>query len=61
MRPRTQNDAGVVLVLVLTVLTLFGIVGLIFVVYTAEAQCQQNPTVDMRGETCIRTIGNDRR
>jgi Tfp pilus assembly protein PilX len=61
MRLRTQNDAGIVLVIVLLLLTLFSLVGVTFVVYTAETQCRQNPTAQIHGEGCIRTIGNDDR
>ena len=61
MRPRTHHEAGVVLILVLTVLSLLGLVALTFSVYTSETQCEQNPTAEMRGETCIRIIGPDRR
>ena len=58
---RTDRQAGVVLVLVLVVLTLFGVVGLTFTYYASERQCEQNPTAELRDGTCIRIIGNDRR
>jgi Tfp pilus assembly protein PilX len=58
---RNDNQAGVVLVVVLVTLTLFGIVGLTFTYYTSETQCEQNPTAELRDGTCTRTIGPDRR
>jgi hypothetical protein len=61
MRQRAQNDSGVILVLVLMVLSLLGIVGLTFGVYAADVRCRQNPNVQISGETCTQTIGNDRR
>jgi hypothetical protein len=48
----------VILVQVLALLTLFGLVGLSFVYYTADVQCERNPTVEMRDDRCTRTIGN---
>jgi hypothetical protein len=58
---RNDNEAGVVLLVVLVMLTLFGVVGLTFVFHASEAQCEQNPTVEVRDGTCLKTIGNDRR
>ena len=53
-----RRQAGVVLVLVLHVLTLFGLTGVVFVTYsTAERQCEQNPTVEARDGRCIREVG----
>ena len=58
---RDDNQAGVVLVIVLVLLTLFGVVGLTFTFYASETQCEQNPTVELRDGTCVKTIGTDRR
>lgn len=53
-----RRQAGVVLLLVLLVLTLFEIVGVVFVTYsTAERQCEQNPTVEVRDGTCRKEVG----
>ena len=43
---RNDNQAGVVLVIVLVLLTLFGVLGLTFTFYASETQCEQNPTVE---------------
>ena len=56
-----KNDSGVVLVLVLGLLTLFGVVGLSFTYYAAEVQCRQNPTIETRDGRCFHLIGPDRR
>ena len=56
-----KNQDGIVLITILTLLTLFGIVGLTFVHYAAERACQQNPTIEIRDERCVKTIGPDRR
>jgi len=62
MRPiRNDNQAGIVLVIVLVLLTLFGVVGLTFTFYASERQCEQNPTVELRDGTCLKSIGTDRR
>ena len=58
---RNDNQAGVVLVIVLVLLTLFGVLGLTFTFYASETQCEQNPTVEVRDGTCVKTIGTDRR
>ena len=55
---RNNNEAGVVLIAVLALLTLFGVVGLTFTYYTAEAQCLHNPTVETRDGRCIHVIGD---
>jgi hypothetical protein len=58
---RNDNQAGIVLVIVLVLLTLFGVVGLTFTFYASETQCEQNPAVEHRDGTCLMTIGTDRR
>jgi hypothetical protein len=58
---RFKNQDGIVLVVILTLLTLLGIVGLTFVHYAAERACQQNPTIEIRDERCVKNIGPDRR
>ena len=58
---RSNNQAGIVLVVVLVMLTLFGVVGLTFVVYAPETPCEQNPTIELRDGTCLLLIGTDRR
>lgn len=58
-----KGQAGVVLVTVLGFLTLFEVIGIAFVTYsTAERQCEQNPTVEVRDGRCIKEVGttNDR-
>jgi hypothetical protein len=51
-----------VLLVVLMLLTLFGVVGITFTFYAAEAQCKHNPTVEMNDNRCTKEIGNtDRR
>ena len=53
-----RRQAGVVLVLVLLVLTLFEIVGVVFPTFsTAERQCEQNPTVAVRDGSCTKEVG----
>jgi Tfp pilus assembly protein PilX len=53
-----RRQAGVVLVLVLHVLTLFGLTGVAFVTYSAaERQCEQNPTAEARDGRCVREVG----
>lgn len=56
-----NNEAGVVLIVVLTMLTLFGIVGLTFVYFAAEADCSHNPTIEVRDGRCTKVIGTNRR
>jgi Tfp pilus assembly protein PilX len=58
---RNDNQAGVVLLVVLVMLTVFGVVGLTFTFYASETQCEKNPTVELRDGTCLKIIGNDRR
>jgi Tfp pilus assembly protein PilX len=58
---RNDNQAGVVLLVVLVMLTLFGVVGLTFTFYASETQCEQNPTVELRDGTCLKVIGTGRR
>jgi hypothetical protein len=58
---RFKNQDGIVLIVVLTLLTLFGIIGLTFVYYASERDCLQNPTIELRDERCVKNIGPDRR
>ena len=53
-----KGQKGVVLLIVLVELTLFGIAGLSFTFYAADTQCERNPTVEMSGSRCTKTIGN---
>ena len=53
-----KEQAGIVLIEVLLLLTLFGITGIVFVTYsTSERQCEQNPTVEVRDGRCIKVVG----
>jgi hypothetical protein len=53
-----RRQAGIVLMVVLLLLTLFGITGISFVFYsTSERQCVQNPTVEVRDGRCIKEVG----
>ena len=53
-----RRQAGVVLLEVLLLLTLFEIIGVAFVTYsTAERQCEQNPTVEVRDGRCVKEVG----
>ena len=52
------RQAGIVLLLVLLMLTLFDLVGVVFVTFSAaERQCEQNPTVVMRDGSCTKEVG----
>ena len=53
-----KEQAGIVLIEVLLLLTLFGIPGIVFVTYsTPERQCEQNPTVEVRDGRCTKVVG----
>ena len=53
-----KKEGGIVLLEVLMMLTLLGLTGVVFVTYsTAERQCEQNPTVEVRDGRCIRQVG----
>jgi hypothetical protein len=54
------RQAGVVLVEVLLLLTLFGLTGIAFAYSTAERQCEQNPTVEARDGGCLKEVGPPR-
>ena len=56
-----KNQAGVILVLVLLLLTLLGIVGLTFTFYASQTDCSKNPTIETRDGRCIKDVGPDRR
>lgn len=58
---RFKNQNGIVLVVILQLLTLFGIIGVSFVFYASERVCLQNPTIEIRDERCVKNIGPDRR
>ncbi len=58
---KVKNQNGIVLLPVLLTLTLLGIVGLTFVFYASERACSQNPTIETRDGTCVKTIEPDRR
>jgi hypothetical protein len=59
MKPRDyRGQKGVILLQVLALLTLFGLVGLSFTFYTADVQCERNPTVERSDNGCSKTIGN---
>jgi flagellar basal body-associated protein FliL len=62
MKEAHEGEKGIVLLVVLMLLTLFGVVGITFTFYAAEAQCKHNPTVEMNDNRCSKEIGNtDRR
>jgi len=53
-----RKHAGVVLIEVVLVLTLFELTGVVFATFTsAERQCEQNPTVEARDGRCIKEVG----
>jgi len=55
---KDRKQAGVVLVLVILVLTLFELGGVVFATFsTPQRQCEQNPTVDGRDDGCIKEVG----
>ena len=57
-----RAQAGLVLITVLVLLTLFAIAGITLVTYsTAERQCEQNPTVEVRDDRCIKQVGTPTR
>lgn len=60
MKKRTYSgQAGIILIEVLGVLTLFGIVGISFVTYsTPEVQCDRNSTVEIVDRRCTKVLGN---
>jgi hypothetical protein len=58
---KSDNEAGIVLVIVLVMLTLFGVVGLTFTFYASENMCEHNPTAELRDGICFMTIGTNRR
>ena len=53
-----RKQAGVILMEVLLVLTLLEVIGVAFLTYsTAERQCEQNPTVEVRDGRCVKEVG----
>jgi flagellar basal body-associated protein FliL len=61
MKPiKDKNQAGVVLVLVLGMLTLLGIVGLTFTFFASETACSRNPTIETRDGRCTKDVGSNR-
>jgi len=53
-----RRQAGVVLIEVLLLLTLFELTGVVFPTFsTADRQCEQNPTVEVRDGRCIKEVG----
>ena len=53
-----RKHAGVVLIEVVLVLTLFELTGVAFATFAgAERQCEQNPTVDVCDGRCIKEVG----
>jgi flagellar basal body-associated protein FliL len=57
---KDKNQAGVVLVVVLVLLTLFAIVGLTFTFYASQTACSQNPTIETRDGKCTKVVGSNR-
>jgi Tfp pilus assembly protein PilX len=58
-----KGQKGIILIQVLVLLVLFGIAGISFAFYAAQPMCDRNPTVEVSGDRCTKTIGNtaDRR
>ena len=53
-----RREAGVVLIEVVLLLTLFELAGVVFATFsTAERQCEQNPTVEVRDGRCTKEVG----
>jgi hypothetical protein len=57
----SDNQKGIVLVVILGFLTLFGILGVTFVFYASENACLQNPTIQVQDDRCVKEVGNNRR
>jgi Tfp pilus assembly protein PilX len=53
-----KGQRGVVLVLVLMTLTLFGLIGITFTFYAADERCARDPNAEVSDSGCTRTIGN---
>ena len=61
MKPiNDKNQAGVILVVVLLMLTLLGLVGLTFTIYADANDCARNPTIEIRDGRCVKEIGPGR-
>jgi hypothetical protein len=57
-RQTDGKQRGIVLILVLLMLTLFEVVGVVFATFSApERQCEQNPTVEVRDDDCVKEVG----
>jgi hypothetical protein len=56
----SDNQKGIVLIVVLGLLTLFGILGVTFVFYASE-NALRNPTIQCQDERCVKQVGNNRR
>jgi hypothetical protein len=61
MKEAHEGEKGIVLLVVLMLLTLFGVVGITFVHYAPEVQCDRNPTVELNDNRCTKEIGNTNR